>query len=347
MAHPAESTPPREVHRFDERALGGYLAGRLKDFRLPFEVRQFSGGQSNPTFYLASGRREWVLRKKPPGELLPSAHQVEREYRITKALSERGVPVAKVHLLCEDASVIGTPFYVMDYVEGRVFRNQQLPGIVPAERAALYDAMNAALAAIHSVDVDEAGLGGFGKPGNYFARQTGRWSKQYLASKTREIPAMDALLDRLPALVPPGEETTIVHGDFRMENLIFHPSEPRVLAVLDWELSTLGHPLADLAYNAMPYHMPAKVKDGLAGLDLAALGIPSESSYVAAYCRRTGREQISNWNFYVAFSLFRMAAIAEGVYARGLQGNASSETALQLGRHVALMAETARDLLEG
>jgi aminoglycoside phosphotransferase (APT) family kinase protein len=345
MDHPAESAPPREAHRFDERALGEYLASRLEGFRMPCQVRQFSGGQSNPTFHVAAGGRGWVLRKKPPGELLPSAHQVEREFRITKALAGQGVPVARVHLLCEDPAVIGTPFYVMDYVKGRVFRDLRLPGMSPADRSALYDAMNATLASIHKVDVAQAGLEDFGKPGNYFERQIGRWSKQYLASKTRQIPAMDALVQLLPTSIPPGDETAVVHGDFRMENLVFHPSEPHVLAVLDWELSTLGHPLADLAYNAMPYHMPARVKDGLARLDLAALGIPSEADYVDAYCRRTGRERIGNWNFYVAFSLFRMAAIAEGVYARGLQGNASSETALELGRHVALMAETARGLL--
>jgi aminoglycoside phosphotransferase (APT) family kinase protein len=341
-----ETIEVRAAHRFDEARLMQFLKEQLEDFAGPLIVRQFAGGQSNPTFYLSAGGRQYVLRKKPPGHLLPSAHQVEREYRIITALAQTGVPVCRTRLLCEDTSVIGTAFYLMDYVPGRVFRNLLLPELEPAERTAIYDAMNEVLAKLHCLDYLALGLSDFGKPGNYYARQISRWSRQYEAAKTEEIEAMNRLIAWLPENIPPDDETTIVHGDYRLENMIFHPTEPRVLAVLDWELSTLGHPLGDLAYNCLPYHFAMYGGQGLLELDSAATGIPDEASYVGAYCRRTGRAGIEHWNFYLAFALFRSASIAQGVYARGLQGNASSETATQYGAVVRKMAERAWDLVE-
>ena len=337
------SDPPRTVrdgHRFDEARLAAYLAGRLPGVSAPMTLRQFEGGQSNPTFLIESATGRYVLRKKPPGALLPSAHLVEREYRVMRALKDSDVPVPAMHLLCEDDSLIGTSFYVMDHIEGRVFRDPSLRGIPPADRAAIYDAMNDTLARLHAVDWRAAGLADFGKPENYVGRQTDRWTRQYRASQTQEIAAMDRLIDWLPAHMPADEEVSIAHGDFRLENLIFHPAEPRILAVLDWELSTLGHPLSDLAYNCMTYHFPAEGLSfpGLGGLDLATLGIPAESDYVDAYCRRTGRDGIPEWQFFLAFSLFRMAAILQGVYARSLQGNAASEKAAKMGKMPALLA---------
>ena len=335
--------PVRPAHRFDEGRLAEYLDAALPGFAPPLAVRQFEGGQSNPTFLLEGAAGRLVLRKKPPGALLPSAHLIEREYRVMRALAGSGVPVPAMRLLCEDPSVIGTAFYVMDHVEGRVFRDPGLAGSTPGERTALYDAMNDALARLHGVDWRAAGLADFGKPENYLGRQIDRWSRQYRAAQTVEIPAMARLIDWLPAHRPAAEEVAIAHGDYRLENLIFHPTEPRVLAVLDWELSTLGHPLADLAYNCMTYRFPAQglAFPGLGGLDLAASGIPAEADYVAAYCRRTGRDGIPDWSFFLAFSLFRMAAILQGVYARALQGNAASETAAQMGDMPALLAEIA------
>ena len=346
MTEPAETIPVRPAHRIDEAALAAYLAGRLEGFAPPLEVRQFAGGQSNPTFYLRSGAREWVLRKQPPGELLPSAHAVDREYRVVCALAETNVPVCRAHLFCDDRAVIGTPFYIIEYLRGRVFRNPQLPGMAPDERAAIYDEMNSVLARLHQVDYAALGLTDFGKPGSYFARQVSRWKRQYEASKTDELPEMDRLIAWLEASTPASDETTLIHGDYRLENMIWHETEPRVLAVLDWELSTLGHPLGDLAYNCMLYHMYDAFSGSLGGLDYAALGIPSEAEYVAAYCRRTGRAAIENWNFYVSFSLFRSASILQGVYARGLKGNASSERALQAGAGVRTLAATGWSLAQ-
>ncbi len=332
--------PIADAHRFDEARLAEFLGDHLPGIAGPMTVRQFEGGQSNPTFLIETGAGRYVLRKKPPGTLLPSAHLVEREYRVMSALKDSGVPVPAMHLLCEDAGLIGTSFYVMDHVAGRVFRDPSLHGIAPADRAAIYDAMNDTLARLHAVDWRAAGLSDFGKPENYIGRQTDRWTRQYRASQTEEITAMDRLIDWLPANMPAEEEVSIAHGDFRLENLIFHPTEPKVMAVLDWELSTLGHPLSDLAYNCMTYHFPAKGLSfpGLGGLDLTTLGIPAESDYVAAYCRRTGREGIPDRNFFLAFSLFRMAAILQGVYARSLQGNAASEKAAKMGEMPALLA---------
>ncbi|HVP30277.1 MAG TPA: phosphotransferase [Myxococcota bacterium] len=346
-APPAGTIPVREMHRFDVRALERFLAACVPGFAGPLVVRQFEGGQSNPTFSLEAGGRRYVMRKKPPGKLLPSAHAVDREFRVISALSKTDVPVAKAVVLCEDDAVIGTPFYVMAHVEGRIFRDPTLPGLEPAERAAIYDAMNDVLARLHKVDVAAVGLSDYGKPGNYFARQLSRWTRQYALAKTTDVPAMDALIEWLPKHMPVDDETTLVHGDYRLENMIFHPTEPRVLAVLDWELSTLGHPLADLAYNCILYHSASATTGGLVGLDFAKSGIPSEAEYVAAYCRRTGREGVPDFAFCLAFSLFRLASIAQGVYARGLQGNASSERATQLGDSARQLADRAWAIAQG
>lgn len=330
-------------HRFDEAGLTAWLEARLPGFRGPAVIRQFQGGQSNPTFLLEdAGGGHHVLRKKPPGKLLPSAHMVEREYRAMAALAGHGVPVPAARLLCEDPAIIGTPFYVMDYIDGRVFSDVTLAGMDPAERAAIYDAMNATLAALHGVDYAAAGLSDFGRAEQYLARQVDRWSKQYLAAKTAEIPAMDRLMAWLPTAIPDDESTTIAHGDYRLGNLMFHPTEPRVLAVLDWELATLGHPLGDLAYNCMSWRLPAGVRafPGLVGLDLKHLGIPDEETYVADYCRRTSRTGIPDWPFYMAFAFFRIASICQGVYARALQGNAADRKAMAYGDVARVSAET-------
>jgi aminoglycoside phosphotransferase (APT) family kinase protein len=349
MSTAAELVPVREAHRFDERRLAEYLAGSLPGFAGAMTLRQFQGGQSNPTFLVESGGRRWVLRKKPPGKLLPSAHMVEREYRVIRALADTDVPVAPAPLLCEDAAVIGTPFYVMEFVDGRVFTDPGLAALPAQERSAIYDAMNDTLARLHKVDWRGVGLGDFGRPDNYVARQIARWSKQYEASKTGDVPDMDRLIAWLPRNIPAHDETTLVHGDFRLGNMIFHPREPRVVAVLDWELSTLGHPLSDLAYNCMLYHLPADLPTvrGFGDVELAALGIPDERAYVASYVRRTGRDPGADWPFYLAFSFFRYAAIVQGVYARALQGNASSATAEQLGRTAPRLAAIGWRLAEG
>jgi aminoglycoside phosphotransferase (APT) family kinase protein len=331
--------PVRAAHRFDEAALARYLATHITGFEGPLDVQQFGGGQSNPTFLLTAGGRHYVLRKKPPGQLLKSAHQVDREYRIMKALAATDVPVPRMHVLCDDESVIGTAFYVMDFLEGRIFRDPQLPGVAPAERAAIYDSMNDVLARLHKVDFARVGLGDFGKPGNYFERQIARWITQYRAAQTDSIPEMERLIEWMPSNIPKDDSVSIAHGDYRLENTIFHPSEPRMIAVLDWELSTIGHPLADLAYNCMGYHVMNPRQSGLVGLDFAATGIPAEGDYVVKYCARTGRERIENWSFYLAFSLFRLASISQGVYKRGLDGNASSENAAQFGNSCQFLAE--------
>jgi len=284
-----------------------------------------------------------VLRAKPgpAAKLLHSAHAVEREFRVITALGRAGFPVPRAHFLCEDEAVIGRAFYVMDYVEGRVLWDQSLPGMSRAERSAVYDEMNRVIAALHAIDPAGAGLADFGRPGNYFERQIARWSKQYRASETARIDAMDRLIEWLPGHVPPGDETSVVHGDFRMDNLIFHPSEPRILAVLDWELSTLGHPLADFAYHCMSWRVPGGTFRGMDGLDLGALGIPTEAAYVAAYCARTGRPAIDpdEWGFYMAYNMFRAAGIAQGIMGRVRDGTATSAHALEAGRSARMMAE--------
>lgn len=334
--------PVREAHRLDEAALSAYLADRLPDFDpADLEILQFEGGQSNPTYMLKSAGRRYVLRKKPPGKLLPSAHMVEREYRFIAGLADTDVPVAPARLLCEDAGIIGTAFYVMDYVEGRVLTDPTLPGLGPDERRATYDELNRVMAALHSVDFTAAGLADMGKATDYMARQIARWSKQYEATKTHEIPAMDQLIAWLPANIPADDSVSIAHGDYRIANVIYHPTEPKILAVLDWELATIGHPLADFAYNAMFYSLPAGDEGfpGLGGIDLGPLGVPTEEEYVAAYCRRTGRDGIDDWPFYKAFAMFRLAAILQGVYHRGITGNASSERAKVVGARASLLAE--------
>jgi aminoglycoside phosphotransferase (APT) family kinase protein len=342
---PANLGAVREAHRFDEANLARYMREHVADFKEPIKVLQFEGGQSNPTFHLTDGAgRMYVLRKKPPGKLLPSAHQVDREYKVIKALYDHtDVPVPKPYALCQDDAVIGTAFYLMEFLPGRVLSEHTLPGISPADRGKIFDSMNDVLARIHNVDYRKVGLGDFGREGQYIQRQISRWSSQYDLARTDDIPAMENLKSWLPGNIPPGDETRINHGDYRLGNTIVHPTEPRVIAVLDWELSTLGHPLADLGYNCMMYHFGEGfgASAGYAGMDLKAFGIPTEQEYVAAYARRTGRKDIPNWEFYVAFSLFRLAAIVQGVYKRGLDGNASSETAKSYGDRARAMAELA------
>ncbi len=343
MVGEAILVPPLAAHRIDEARLAAYLAAEMPGFAGPLVVRQFQGGQSNPTYHLATPTGEYVLRKKPPGTLLPSAHAVDREYAVQSALMGTGVPVAPMRLLCRDESVIGTMFYVMDHVRGRVFADRTLQGVSPSDRAAMYDDMNRVMAALHLVDWQAAGLGSFGRPAAYVARQIDRWSRQYAGSRVGDVPEMDKLIAWLPAHIPAADETAISHGDFRLGNLIFHPSEPRVVAVLDWELSTLGHPLADLAYNCIPWRLPVAI-EGLIGAD--APGIPAEADYVAAYCARTGRAGVPELDFFVVFSLFRWAAIAAGVYRRALDGNAADARALDIGNKFRVLAEAAWALAE-
>jgi aminoglycoside phosphotransferase (APT) family kinase protein len=339
---PDGTRPVADSHRFDLPALERYLRGQIDGFEGPMTVVQFEGGQSNPTFRLDAGGRSYVLRRKPPGKLLPSAHAVDREFRVMRALAGTAVPVARCHCLCTDESVLGSMFYVMDFVPGRVLWDPLLPGMTPQDRAAVFDEANRVIAALHSIDPADVGLADYGKPGNYFARQIDRWSRQYKASQTEPIPAMDRLIEWLPHNIPPGEETAIVHGDFRLDNLIFHPSEPRVLAVLDWELSTLGHPMADLSYHMMAWRLSGDEFRGLRGGDLAALGIPSESEYLTRYLERRGvttRPDARAWSFYMAYNMFRLAAILQGVMARAVAGNASSARAVEAGRRARPLAE--------
>jgi aminoglycoside phosphotransferase (APT) family kinase protein len=335
----SQTTTIRRGHEINRDALDRYLVAHLPGYRSPLDIRQFEGGQSNPTYFLSTPGDDYVLRKKPPGPLLPSAHQVDREYRVMTALKTSGVPVPPTYVMCADASVIGTAFFVMGCVDGRVFRQPHLPGVSPADRAAIYEDMADVLARLHGIDVASVGLGDYGKPGNYYARQIARWSQQYVAAKTGEIPAMDRLMEWLPRHIPPGDEMAIVHGDYRVENLIFHPTEPRIVAIVDWELSTLGHPLADLAYNCLTYHLAPEALGRVEAADTDRRGIPDEATYVASYCRRTGRAGIASWHFYLAFSMFRLASILQGVYARGLQGNAASAYALQRGAAARQIAE--------
>lgn len=333
--------PVRAGQEIDAEKLARYLAATIDDFSGPLTIEQFKGGQSNPTYKLITPARAYVLRRKPPGKLLKSAHAVDREYRVIKALHGAGMPVARPYLLEEDDSIIGTAFYVMSFVDGRIFWEAAMPGSTVNERAAIYDAMNDVIARLHQVDYQAVGLGDYGKTGDYIARQIARWSSQYDASKTEDIPAMDRLMAWLPRNIPPGEEVAIVHGDFRIDNLIFHKTEPRVLAILDWELSTLGHPLADFSYATMLWRFPPSVFNGIKGLPLADLGIPSEAEYVTAYCRRTGRGNIPNWDFYMIYNIFRMAAICQGIMGRVMAGTATSEHAKANGKLAKPMAEIA------
>ena len=334
--------PVAEAHRFDVASLEGFMRGHVDGFKGPLEVQQFKGGQSNPTFRLvAADGKTYVMRRKPPGKLLPSAHAVDREYRVITALAKTGFPVARTYALCTDESVIGAMFYIMDCVEGRVLWDPQLPGMPPAERGAIFDAMNRTIARLHTVDYAAIGLADYGKPGNYFQRQIDRWTKQYRASETDKIEAMDKLIEWLPQNVPAGEATSIVHGDFRIDNMIFHPREARVLAVLDWELSTLGHPLADFSYHAMAWHLSSAEFRGLAGCDLASMGLPTERDYLARYLERTGfaAPSAKDWTFCMAYNMFRAAAIFQGVMARALAGNAASALAVETGKRARPMAE--------
>jgi aminoglycoside phosphotransferase (APT) family kinase protein len=334
---------------FDLRRLTTYLRAHIPDFSGVLSVEPLTGGQSNPTFVIAlDGKKRYVLRKKPGGVLLPSAHAVDREYRVMTALRDTDVPVPRTHCLCRDESVIGTMFFVMDYAAGRSLWDPALPGIQSAERAAIYDEMNRVIAALHRVDPQAVGLGDFGKSGDYFARQIGRWSKQYRASETRHIESMENLIAWLPLNIPAGDETKLVHGDFRLDNMIFHATEPRVVAVLDWELSTLGHPLADFAYHMLAWRLRPDEFRGIGGLNLAELGIPDERNYVAAYCKRTGRQSIEprDWEFYLAYNMFRLACIRQGIMRRVLDGNASNPDAAAVGQRAGEMADSAWRLVE-
>ena len=329
---------------FDVAALETYLRAAIPGFAGPVTVTRFKGGQSNPTYLLATPARQYVMRCKPApvAQLLPSAHAVEREYRLQRALAGSAVPVARMHCLCEDEAVIGRAFYVMDFVEGRIFWDQSLPGMEPGERTAVYDELNRVIAALHAVDFDALGLADYGKAGNYFSRQVDRWTRQYRASETGRVEAMETLIDWLPRHIPQEQvpQVSLVHGDYRIDNVIFHPTEPRILAVIDWELSTLGHPLADFAYHLMSWHIvPGGALRGLAGLDLEALGIPMQSDYTAAYEQRIGRSAAGDWNYYLAYNLFRIAAILQGIAKRVQEGTASSPQAAEYGRQVQPLAE--------
>lgn len=337
-------TEVRAAHVIDVAKLEGWFREHDCGVEPPIRLGQFSAGQSNPTYLIEAANGRFVMRKKPPGDLLPSAHLIEREHRIMAALSDSDVPVPKMLVLCEDADVIGTPFFVMEHVEGRVFSDPALPGMTPPERTATFKSVAETLARLHSVNIQSAGLCDFGKPSGYVERQAKLWTRQYEAAKTEEIADMDALIDWLAANMPTDDITTIAHGDYRLGNLILHPEEPRVAAVLDWELSTLGHPLCDLAYSALAWHMPvdAAALPGLKGHDLASLGIPDEATYIGEYCAVAGREPPSDWDFFVAFSFFRLASIAQGVYARALQGNASAPDAMDYGKRAKQLAQLGR-----
>ncbi|MCH9827267.1 MAG: phosphotransferase [Gammaproteobacteria bacterium] len=330
----------RGTHRFDGARLTDFIE-RTLGLRGALNVRQFEGGQSNPTYFLEMGGKRMVMRRKPSGPLLPSAHAVDREYRVIRALEDSGVPVAKALALCEDESVVGTMFYLMEHVDGRIWWDPRLPDLSNEERSAVFDEMSRVVAALHQVDYAACGLGDYGKVGNYVERQINRWSKQYLAAETQPIEAMHRLIEWLPKHRPSDDATSIVHGDYRVDNLIFHPTEPRVLAVLDWELSTLGHPLVDFAYHAMYWRIPNAMMRGLGDVDLAALGIPNEADYLARYCRRTGRSGVEGWDYYIVFNLFRVAAILQGIAKRAEQGNAASTAAVDMGSRALPIAEIA------
>jgi aminoglycoside phosphotransferase (APT) family kinase protein len=343
----AGTGPVREPHRFDIAALERWMEAHVEGFRGPLGVEQFNGGQSNPTYRLRTPREDYVLRRKPPGVLVAGAHAVEREARVMAALGRSGFPVPHIHALCTDDRVIGTWFYIMSFVDGRVFWDAGLPDVPGDERPAFFDSMNEAMARLHSTDPDALGLGDFGRPGNYFERQIRRWSRQYLDDpEAGRDPDMDRLLEWLPAHIPAGDETRIVHGDFRCDNMVFHPSEPRVVAVLDWELSTLGHPLADFANHAMMFRMPPDIVAGLDGVDLGARNIPSEADYIAAYCDRTGRAGIDDYEFYVAFGFFRMAAIFHGIKGRVMRGTAASAHAVERAANFPRLARLAAGAMD-
>jgi len=333
--------PVEERHRLDEAALDAWMRANVEGYAGPLTLNQFKGGQSNPTYQLTTPQRKYVLRKKPDGKLLPSAHAVDREFRVISALHPTGFPVARPHALCRDESVIGAMFYVMEMVEGRVLWNGALPDLAKAERRRLYEHKIATLAQLHMTDYEKIGLGDYGKPGNYFARQIDRWSKQYKLSETDAIDEMNRLIDWLPQTIPPGERTSIVHGDYRLDNLILHETEPRVIAVLDWELSTLGDPLGDFTYYLMSWVMPHDGRAGLGGLDLDALAIPSLQETVALYCAHTEREGIANLDWYFAYNAFRLACILQGIAGRVRDGTAASAHATQMIARIRPLASAA------
>ena len=333
--------PVEERHRIDAGRLEDFLKNHLENFRGPLTIEQFKGGQSNPTYRVTAGGKRYALRRKPPGKLLPSAHAVDREFKVIRALHETGFPVAKPYVLCEDDAVIGTAFYLMDCVEGRVLWDQSLPGMAREERRAIWEELNRVIALLHGVDYKAVGLEDFGKAGSYIERQVGRWSKQYIASETQKIEAMDNMIAWLPKNIPATDETTIVHGDYRLDNTVFHPTEAKLLAVLDWELSTLGDPLADFSYHCMSWHIPPGKFRGIEGLPLEELGIPTEREYVDLYFKRTGRKGVdpSVWDYYMAYNLFRIAAICQGIAKRVVDGTAASEHARDAGARAPLLAE--------
>jgi aminoglycoside phosphotransferase (APT) family kinase protein len=334
--------PVADRQKFDIDAMQAYMREHVEGFSGELSVEQFKGGQSNPTFKLNAGGKSYVLRTKPgpAAKLLASAHAIDREFRVMDALHRAGFPAARQYALCTDESIIGRAFYIMEFVEGRVLWDQGMPGMTPAQRAAHYDEMNRVISQLHTIDYAAIGLADYGKPGNYFVRQIDRWTRQYKASETEKIDAMDRLIEWLQNNIPPGDDTSIVHGDYRLDNMIFHPTEPRVLAVLDWELSTLGHPLADFSYHCMSWHIAPGQFRGISGLDLKALGIPSEEEYIAKYCERTGKTiRKEDFDFYLAYNMFRMAGILQGIMKRYVDGTASSEQALQSGKAARPMAE--------
>ena len=343
----AGTTAVREGFRFDETALARWMDAHVEGYAGPLTIEQFKGGQSNPTYRLNTPGRSYVLRRKPPGALLKGAHAVDREATVLTALAKAQFPVARVFGLCTDDSVIGSWFYVMELIEGRIIWNASFPDVPREQRAAYFDAMNAAIARLHSVDYKAIGLEDYGKPGNYFARQIARWSRQYLEdTDAGRNDDMDRLIAWLPEHVPDGDETAIVHGDFRCDNMIFHPTEPQILAVLDWELSTLGHPLADFTYHAMMYRMPPDIVAGLGTADIAALGLPSEAQYAADYAARTGRAGIDHYDYYIAFNFFRLAAIFHGIKGRAIRGTAASAHATERAKQFPTLARLAREAME-
>ena len=332
--------PKSAQFHFDAQRLSRYLENNIDGFKGPLVATKIAGGQSNPTFIINAASGLYGLRCKPQGQLLKSAHAVDREYKVMAALANTDVPVANVYHLCEDDSIIGSMFYVMEYVDGRVMWDPALPQQTPSDRAAIYAEMNRVLVALHSVDINAAGLSDYGRPGNYYERQVNRWCKQYRAAETETIAEMERLMGWLPANMPKDDGiVSLVHGDFRLDNMMFELNGTQVLALVDWELSTLGHPYADLAYQCMQLRMATGgIMPGLGGIDRCAMGIPSEQEYVAMYCQRMGIKAITDWDFYLAFSFFRFAAILQGVKKRALDGNASSENASQLGELVKPLA---------
>ncbi len=350
VSHAAENLgvmPVREGFRLDLEALGRWMREHVEDFAGPLEVYEFRGGQSNPTYQLVTPGKTYVLRRKPPGLLAKGAHAVDREARVLRALGSAGFPVARVHGLCLDESIIGSWFYIMDHVEGRIFWDATLPDVPAKDRPAYFAAMNSTLARLHQIAPASVGLEDFGRVGNYFERQISRWTRSYLAdTDAGRDPGMDRLIEFLPNAIPQGNETSIVHGDFRCDNLIFHPSEPRILAVLDWELSTLGHPLADFTYHAMMYRMPPQIVAGLGDVDPAALNIPTEAEYVAQYCAATGRSGVPDYDFYIAFNFFRMAAIFHGIKGRVVRGSAASAQSAARVEHYPTLVKLAVDAAE-